>query len=217
MATEPKRPYDGSKRRERAEQERRATQRRVVQAAQRLFVAKGYTATTMTDIAEEAGVAMQSVYKAGTSKADLLQRVIDVVVAGDDDEIAVLERPSFTDIAKETDPTVQVQRLAALIASIQERSAPVQVAYREAAATDDTVAANLDGELRRRHETFTALLGMLPHDRLRLSPTDTVDTAWAIGSSEVFLLLRVRRGWDADHYLEWLSSTLVDLLLTPES
>jgi hypothetical protein len=40
-------------------------------------------------------------------------------------------------------------------------------------------------------------------------------TAWAIGSSEVYLLLRIRRGWDQDHYEEWLSQTLVEQLLIP--
>ncbi len=159
-----KRTYDASKRRERADEERGATRRRVIAAAQRLFVAKGYTATTMSDIAKEAGVAMQSVYKAGQSKADLLQRAIEVVVAGDDAAVLMTERPSFTAIASEPDATRQVEMLAALVASTQERSAPVQAAYREAAAVDEAVAANLDAELRRRHETFATVIGMIPAD-----------------------------------------------------
>jgi hypothetical protein len=40
---------------------------------------------------------------------------------------------------------------------------------------------------------------------------------WAIGSSEVFQLLRSVRRWDADKYREWLSHTLVHQLLTPET
>jgi hypothetical protein len=43
------------------------------------------------------------------------------------------------------------------------------------------------------------------------------DTVWAIGSSEVFLLFRSVRGWDADQFRDWLSRTLVDQLPTPES
>jgi len=210
------RTYDAGRRRERAELERRATRRRVLGAAQRLFVAKGYKATTMADIAAEAGVAMQSVYKAGTSKADLLQRVIEIVVAGDDDDVLMTDRPTFAAIAAEADPTCQVQKLAALIASIQERSAPIQAAYREAAATDGTVAANLDAELQRRHESFAAGISLLPKDRLRHPPDESTDTAWAIGSSEVFMLLRKKRGWDAHHYEQWLSRTLVEQLLIPE-
>jgi AcrR family transcriptional regulator len=215
MARSTKRTYDASKRRERAEAERRATRRRVLAAAQRLFVEKGYRATTVADIAAEAGVAMQSVYNAGKSKADLLQRVIEVVVAGDDENVLLTDRPSFAAIAEEPDPTRQVEMIAALVASTQERSAPVQAAFREAAAIDDAVAQNLDAELERRHETIAAVVGMIAEDRLRLSRDETTDTVWAIGSSEVFLLLRGRRGWDADRYRRWLTRTLVDQLLVP--
>lgn len=215
MAETPKRTYDATKRRERAEEERRATRRRVLNAAQRLFVEKGYNATTMTDIADAAGVAMQSVYKAGTSKSDLLQRVVEVVVAGDDEDVLVTARPSVAAIADERDAVRQVEMLAALIASTQERSAPVQVALREAAAVDQVVAHNLDAELRRRHQTIQTVIDMIAEDRLRHSRQECADTVWAIGSTEVFLLLRTRRGWDADQYQRWLHRTLADQVLAP--
>jgi AcrR family transcriptional regulator len=211
-----KRTYDATKRRQRAEDERRATQRRVIAAAQRLFVSRGYRATTMEQIATEAGVAIQSVYKAGKSKADLLQRVVEVVVAGDDEQVLFADRPSFDAIAAEPDATRQIEMIAGLIASTQERSAPVQTAFREAAAVDDTVARNLDAELQRRHETIAAAVGMIAERRLRHSREESVDTVWAIGSSEVFLLLRTRRGWDADRYRAWLTRTLVDQLLVAD-
>ena len=68
---------------------------------------------------------------------------------------------------------------------------------------------------QRRHITFTGMIRMLPEQRLRRSVDESVDTAWAIGSIDVFLLLRSIRGWDAAQYSEWLSRTLVDQLLTP--
>ena len=129
-----KRAYDSSRRRERAEEERRATRRRVVAAAHALFVERGYVATTMADIAAEAGVALQSVYKAGTSKAELLNMVVDYAVAGDDQHVYVAARPQFEAIAEESDPRRQVAMIAALITDTQERSAPVQRALRQAAA-----------------------------------------------------------------------------------
>lgn len=216
MSDDAKRTYDATKRRARAEEERRATRRRVLEAARRLFVEKGYTGTTMANIATEAGVAIQSVYKAATSKPDLLQRVVEVVVAGDDQTVMLTDRPSFTAVGRETNAVRQVEMLAALIASTQERSAPVQVALRQAAAVDDDVARNLGEELRRRHDTLETIVGMIAADRLRYPFDESVDTVWAIGSSEVFLLLRSRRGWDAEQYLRWLTRTLVDQLLTGE-
>ena len=212
-----KRPYDARRRRERAEQERRATQRRVVEAARRLFLTKGYVATTMAEVAQEAGVALQSVYSAGKSKADLLHLVTDLAVAGDDEDVLLLERPSFSAVADEPRPERQTQMLAALVAATLERLAPVWVAYREAAAVDPKAAANLVAAHRRRRETFGGMIRMLPEDRLRRPPEEAADTTWAIASIDVFLLLRSILGWDAKQYGEWLSRTLVDQLLIPES
>lgn len=208
-----KRPYDSSRRRERAEDERRATRRRVVAAAHRLFVERGYVATTMADIAREAGVALQSVYKAGTSKAELLNMVVDLAVAGDDQSVLVADRPAFAQLALETDPHEQVAMIAALIASTQERSAAVQRAFRQAAAVDEVAAATLSAQLQRRLETLGQAVRLVPESRLRHSVDDSTDTLWAVGSTEVFLLLREVRGWDADRYQAWLTRTLDDLLL----
>ncbi|HLX78190.1 MAG TPA: TetR/AcrR family transcriptional regulator [Acidimicrobiales bacterium] len=210
-----KRPYDARRRRERAEEERRATKKRVVEAARDLFLTKSYVATTMAEIARVAGVALQSVYSAGQSKADLLHLVADLAVAGDDQEVMLLERPSYAAVAAEANPERQVQMIATLIASTMERLAPVWVAYREAAAVDGKAAANLVAAHRRRHETFAGMIGTLPRDRLRSSVEEATDTAWAIGSIDVFLLLRSIQGWDAAQYAKWVSQTLVNQLLVP--
>jgi AcrR family transcriptional regulator len=212
-----KRPYDARRRRERAEEERRSTQRRVVEAARGLFLTRGYVATTMAEIARAAGVALQSVYSAGQSKADLLHLVTDLAVAGDDEDVMLLERPSYAAVAAETVPERQVEMIAALIAATMERLAPVWVAYREAAAVDAKAAVNLIAAHQRRHETFAGMIGMVPEQRLRWSPEEATDAAWAIGSIDVFLLLRSIQGWDASQYAKWLSQTLVVQLLVPSN
>ena len=217
MASETKRPYDARRRRERAEEERRATRQRVVEAARNLFLARGYVATTMGDIAQEAGVALQSVYNVGQSKADLLHLVTDLAVSGDEQEVMLLDRPDFAAISVESSAERQVQMIAALIAATMERLAPVWVAYREAAAVDARAAANLIAAHRRRHDTFAGMIRMLPEERLREPPEESTATAWAIGSIDVFLLLRSVLEWDPARYSEWLRRTLVNQLVTPET
>lgn len=215
MAKKP-RPYDATRRRERAEEERRATRRRVLEAARELFVTRGYVATTVADIAKEAGVALQSVYNAGQSKAALMHQVVDLAVAGDDQEVMLADRPRYTAIAEQTDVERQVETYAERIAETMQRLAPVWVAYREAAAVDPTGAANLEAAHRRRHETFAAMMARVDQDGLRLSFEEATDTAWAIGSIDVYLLLRSIRGWDHEQYAGWLRRTLVDLLVAAE-
>lgn len=216
MAQNTKRRYDARRRRERAEEERRATRRRVLMAARRLFTRDGYTATTMNAIAAEAGVALQSVYNAANSKADLMHMVVDLEVAGDDEEVMYTDRAAFRAIGEEADPKRQVAMIADLVAAVQERSAPIQRAYRQAAAVDANVATHLDADLDRRHATFAAGIAMIPDRHLRNSAHESADIAWAVGSYEVFAQLRTRRGWGADHYRDWLARTLADLLLVRE-
>jgi AcrR family transcriptional regulator len=214
MANKP-RSYDATRRRERAEEERRATQRRVVEAARELFVTRGYVATTVADIAKEAGVALQSVYNAGGSKAALMHLVVDLAVAGDDQDVLLADRPSFAAIGAQPTAERQVEVIATLVAETMQRLAPVWVAYREAAALDPTGAANLEAAHRRRSETFATMIGMVDQDRLRMPSGEATDTAWAIGSIDVYLLLRSIRGWDHERYAHWLTRTLVDELVDP--
>ena len=211
-----RRAYDARRRRERAEDERRATRARVVAAATELFVSNGYPGTTMADIARAAGVAIQSVYSAGRSKADLLQAAVQRAVAGDDTEVLVHERPAYATLAAEPDPVRQMHLVADLICEVHQRSAPIQTAFRQAAAIEPAVAQSLAEEHRRRLETFGAIIRMLPADRLKHSPQECTDTAWAIASAEVFILLRTVRGWSWDEIREWLRRTLVDVLLASE-
>ncbi len=211
-----KRPYDARRRRERADEERKSTRTRVIDAATRLFIARGYKATTMADIAREAGVAMQSVYSAGRSKADLMQVAVDRAVAGDDQEVLVHARPAYAALAEEPDAVRQVELIAQLICDIQERSAPIQAAYLEAAAVEVAIAKRVQEAHVRRLETFGVVLGMIDPERLRYPVQECVDTTWAVASAEVFLLLRDVRGWDWGQIRIWLTRTLVGLLLVEE-
>lgn len=209
----PKRSYDATRRRERAESEREETRVKVVEAATKLFVEKGYTATTVGEIAKKAGVALQSVYKAGGSKAELLHHVVDVAVAGDTDDILVQDRPSFATLMAETDPVAKVRMFAGMICDIQERLAPIQRAHSEAAAVDETATAYWRNAHLLRLQTFDVAMRDLPLDRLRHSYEETTATTWAIGSTEVYTLMTTVLGYDSDRVRIWLADTLVDALL----
>jgi AcrR family transcriptional regulator len=94
------RTYDATRRQEQA-QENRA---RVLGAARARFLADGYTATTIPGVARDAGVSVQTVYKAFGNKAGLLKAVFDVAVTGDDQLIPVAERDPIKRIQAEPDP-----------------------------------------------------------------------------------------------------------------
>ena len=67
------------------------------------------------------------------------------------------------------------------------------------------------------HETFRALIRKVPEGNLRNDHDKSADTAWAVGSIDVFLLLRTILDWDAPRYAEWLRETFHDQLVAPVS
>lgn len=208
-----KRQYDATKRRERADAERGATRDKVVAAARQLFVEKGYTATTIKDIARVAGVALQSVYAAGGSKAELLVTVSDQAIVGDNREVPLAARANLMTVLAETDPARRVRLFADVICDIQERSAPVQLAYREAAAVDAVVAENLRQAHLRRWQLFGMVIDGFDDDVLALSKEQARVTAWSVGSSEVWLLQVNVLERTPSQVREWLGDTLTAALL----
>src|ERR1700757_4096441 len=76
----------------RREQQARATRARIVAAAARRFLARGYAGTTMRAVAADAGVALPTVELVFGTKARLLKAVIDTAIAGDDEPVPMLAR-----------------------------------------------------------------------------------------------------------------------------
>lgn len=72
-----KRGYQSPRRQEQA----RRTQQAILTAARRLFVARGFGATTIEAIARSAGVAVQTVYSAFGSKRRMLIALLDRMAA----------------------------------------------------------------------------------------------------------------------------------------
>ena len=63
------------------------TRREIIETARRLFSERGYAATSMADIAREAGVALQTIYARLGSKHGILLALLDQV----DEEAGVPE------------------------------------------------------------------------------------------------------------------------------
>ena len=83
-----RRSYDSSRRQEQARQSRA----RVLAAARRRFLDEGYAAAALPAVAADAGVSVESIYKAFRNKAGVLKAVFDVAVAGDDEPVAIMDR-----------------------------------------------------------------------------------------------------------------------------
>ena len=76
----------------RREQQARATRARIIAAAARRFLARGYAGTTMRAVAADAGVALPTVELVFGTKAKLLKAVVDAAIGGDDEPVPMLDR-----------------------------------------------------------------------------------------------------------------------------
>src|SRR5580765_5811856 len=89
VKTKVKRSYDASRRQEAA----RRTRARILDVARERILADGYAATTLASIAGEAEVSVETINKGFRNKAGLLKAMFDVAVAGDDEPVAMPDRP----------------------------------------------------------------------------------------------------------------------------
>jgi AcrR family transcriptional regulator len=194
----------------------RQTRRRIVEAAARLFVREGYSATSIGSIAQEAGVAVPTVYASMRSKANILRAAIEVTVRGDDEAVPLAAREAWREMEGRADPREQLALFAHLHREVCDREAAM-FAQLEAAAGGDAEATEMLAEHdRMRYETQSRLARLLRR-RKRLKPGLTArqaaDMVWTLASERTYLALVRDRGWKAADYERWLTEQLVAALL----
>ena len=112
-------------------------------AAYRLFSEKGYLATSIEDIAAEAGVARPTIFTAVGPKATILRLVVDQALAGDDAPVPIAQRPWWREAVEEPDPVRSIELHARNMCLINQRAALVLRALEVAASVDAEVAEAL--------------------------------------------------------------------------
>ena len=208
----PRRTYDGAARQART----RRTQAAVVEAAQSLFVERGYAATTIEAISDRSDTPQATVYRLFSSKLGILKAVLDVSVGGDDEAVAMADRPHVRALLSDQDPKNQLSGFAALLREIMTRAGPVHRILADAARSDEDAASLLAEIARQRHEGQQGLARSLARSgalRPGLKERDAADIIHALASPEVYGLLVTDRGWSGERYETWLTSILTDQLL----
>ena len=176
----------------------------------------GYAGATLEAIAQEAGVAVETVFAAFGNKRTILARLMDISVGGDDQPIPLLQRPGPQTVLHETDPARQFHLFAQDISVILERVAPVFEILRMAAKTEPEIAELLKNLLQERYQNMAYFIrSIAAHGPLRegLEEAQAAEIVWTLTSPEVYRLLTVDRGWDQERYAAWLVEALRRLLL----
>jgi AcrR family transcriptional regulator len=197
----------------------RETRRRVIDAALRLFVEQGYLPTTMSAIAREAGVAVQTLYLAFGSKSSILSAALDVAIVGDDAPMPLIERPWIQQLRAEKNGHRAIALLCREVAELFRRVAPLHVTIR-AATGDAEVASLLERDQQSRYATqrqFVAILADKPGFNAELGEERATDIVYGLLSEAVYLLFCVDRGWSVADWTTWVAATLSSQLFPTPS
>lgn len=215
MATVKKRRrYDSSGRAAQAVRNRTA----VLEAAQRQFLERGYVATTVASIAREAGVSVETVYKAFGGKPELVRAIYERGLAGRHQASAYERSDEMRE--REANPHKIVRYWAGLIAELAPEVSPIRLLMRSAAATDPGLVRVLQDSDRERlqrmrhNARFLANRGYL---RAGVTTGDAADILWTCTSAELYELLVVQRGWSIRRFERFVGNLMVAALLPPET
>lgn len=186
------------------------TRRRIVDAARRLFGRDGYGATTIADIAKEAGVAVQTVYAVFGSKQGILKGLVERAAFG-------LEYDKLIAAWEEQGAPADRLRFAAKIACEIYAAERTELEFlRKAGVVAPETSAIAPARDAGRFAAQRAMIGYLKSVRaLRsgLTPAAAHDILWTLTGRDVFHRLTAERGWSVARYRNWLGNLLVKELL----
>lgn len=202
---EPRRPYRSALRTEQATR----TRQRVYAAAAQTFAECGFGGTTLTAIADAAGVSTETVKNVGAKHA-LLLGAFEQSFGGErgtaplEDQLAELMPPEGLSGEQIVDLLVEE------VSTSNQRAGRLWIAFLGAAAADPVVADTLAAMLQRRDrdlDTIVALLvdaGWTPHRSAR-------DTAAVIAyyvAPEAHLHFVVNGSWSMTTYRRWMTESI---------
>ncbi|MEJ3659113.1 helix-turn-helix domain-containing protein [Actinomycetes bacterium KLBMP 9759] len=192
------------------------TRRLIRDAATRLFVGNGLGATTMRQIAAEAGVAERTVYTAFPTKHALFKEALDVATAGDEEPLAVAQRPDYAAIVEAEDPRAAVRLFAEHGTALLERVGDLLRVADESAGTDQELRRWNDEARDVMSANMTALAARWKERGLLRAGVDVeyaAATLYTVGGVSSHRALRHDLGRSVEQYTEWVADTLMRTIM----
>ena len=187
-----------------------ATTWRIVKAAYTLFCERGYAGTTMAQIAEAAGVAVQTVYFTFHTKSALLSRAYDFAVMGEEPQIPQLQ-PFYLAMVAEPDVTRALRHFVNGVGEITRRVMALSLAATVAADGDPDTAGVIAHHDRMQADAYREVVTLLA-TKANLRPGLDIERATDLlllyVGTDLYHVLVVGRGWSHDDVLEWTAAAL---------
>jgi len=201
------RPYRSNLREERALE----TRVRIRRSARQLFAKNGFSETTIAEIAEDAGVAPQTIYAVFGSKGGIVAAILE------DLEETARQDARVAEMIAEEDPPQQLRLFVSWIRTLYEQGAPVIRAALAAQSDPDVAALSNRGDENRLRGTgqITQIWAKRRALREDLKQDEAAQRLWLLTSVEQYLLATDKLGWSPAQYEQWLGDLLEHELLNP--
>ncbi|MFE9577730.1 TetR/AcrR family transcriptional regulator [Nocardia sp. NPDC006044] len=197
------RRYDSLRRRAQA----RETRAEIAEAARRLFLARGWAATTVSDVAREAGVSTPTVYSAYGNKTGLAWALIHAA------DLSAEPSRMLADLESSPTPAGQLAAMAGYDRRLFERAGDLITLIRDAARTEPDFADLYRHARHAADQTRIDVFSSWPPSTLRPDLTTAVDIYAALCNIDAYTTLTLERSWHPDRVQQWWSDTLTRELL----
>lgn len=196
---------------------------RIIDAAWELFTAGGYAATSVSAVAQRAGVSVDTLYASIGRKPELVRAVIESSISGLPQAVPAEMRDYVMAIRAAGGAAQKIALYAETIARLSPRTAPITLALKDAARTD-AVCAALAAEIDQRRATNMRLFAadLLATGELAAQPAaDAIgyiaDVVWATAGAEHYTALVSGRGWTSEEFGRYLQNLWMKLFLAPSA
>lgn len=185
------------------------TEDRILAAATELFERDGYAATTLTAVAERAGVGDRTVYVRFGTKVALFNRVILAAVAGGPGA----PQPSRLEDQPAMAATTVEERVADFAhvgRMIMERTGRLFAVAQLAAGLEPEIEIHWGRGRAANRRSIERLWAAMDRDGLLPPGLDLdwlVSTAVILGAADTYLTMTRVYGWDLDTYERWLAAS----------
>jgi len=209
-AVKGKRSYDASLRQAQA----RESHDLIIEMAQRRFLKDGYGPTTISAIAEDAGVSVDTIYKSFGGKPGLIRAMAARALLGTGPVPA--EQRSEELQTRERDPRKLISRWGVFVTEVAPLAAPIMLLLRDAAGSHPELRPLIEevhADRLRRMTDNARRFAAAGHLRPGITVAEAANVMWTYSSSELYELLVLRRGMPLKRYGRFVADAMIAALV----
>jgi AcrR family transcriptional regulator len=188
----------------------------VLDAAEQLFRELGWGPTTITAIANKAGVSAETIYARFGNKKAIAHQLIIRAMRGDQPDVPMMEQSVRPKLAGMETAGEIIDAFAVDISILLGRVAPILAVIRTAAESDAEMSAlyrELHQSRRRNLAVVAVALQQIGALRPGLDIETATDTIWSIVSPELWLLRESQLPSAPEANRDWVRASLRRLLM----